>query len=52
MNCFYYESKFKIKKNIFFCFGGGGWGGVGVGKGGAIVSDFFFCFEYIYPLIH
>ena len=33
MNCFYYESKFKIK-NIFFCFGGGR-GGSGGGEGGA-----------------
>ena len=40
MNFFYYESKFKIKKqkNIFF-----GWRGLGVRSGGgARVSDFFF----------
>ena len=33
MNCFYYESKFKIKRNIF---GGGGWGG-----GGTRVGELF-----------
>ena len=35
---FHYESKFKIKKNVFLaggCGGGGRWGG------GARVSDFF-----------
>ena len=33
---FYYESKVKIKKNIFFCGGGVGWGGEGTR-----VSEFF-----------
>ena len=31
MNCFYYASKFKIKKIILFFLGGGGSGGDGGG---------------------
>ena len=36
---FYYESKFKIKKYVFFFWGGEGRGG-GIGVGGAGVSEF------------
>ena len=42
MNFFYYESKFKIKKNFFFLVGW--WGVAGGGGGGEAtrVSEFFF----------
>ena len=42
MNCFHYESKFKIIKKIFFFFLGGGGGGAGEGgRGRASVSELF-----------